>query len=284
MSTQASTNFITSFDAMVKAAYQAAGTLRDAVRVKTGVKGSSHKFFIIGQGVATERIPQTDITPMNITHGNVTATLKDYSAGEYSDVLDLEKLSYDEKQELARAVANAMGRRCDQIIIDALIAGANSTTVAATVQEGTGTSACGFNIKKLLEAQRLMNDANVPDDGNRYMAISALALQEALLDPKISSGDYSTIMAIQTGKLKEYAGFKFKIIGTRKEGGLPKESSARTNLAWHKDAIGLAIGHDMHTEINYIPEKTSWLTNGLFSAGAVVIDKDGVYKVMTKDA
>jgi len=283
MSIQASTNFITSFDAMVKAAYQAAGTLRDAVRVKTGVNGSSHKFFTLGQGVATERIPQSDITPMNISHANVTATLKDYSAGEYSDVLDLEKLPYDEKKELATAVANAMGRRMDQLIIDAMNIGANNKVVAATVQEGTGTSACGFNIKKLLEAQRLMNDANVPDDGNRYIAISAQALQDALLDPKITSADYSTLRGIQTGSITEFARFKFKIIGTRKEGGLPLASNTRTNFAWHKDAVGLAIGHDMHTEINYIPEKTSWLTNGLFSAGAVVIDNEGVYKVNTKE-
>lgn len=283
MSIQASNNFITSFDAMVKAAYQAAGTLRDAVRVKTGVNGSSHKFFKMGQGVATERIPQSDITPMNLSHANVTATLKDYSAGEYTDVLDLEKLSYDEKKEIAKAVANAMGRRMDQLIIDAMVAGANNKTVAATVQEGTGTSACGFNIKKLLEAQRLMNDANVPDDGERYIAISAQALQDALLDPKMTSADYSTLRGIQTGSIKEFASFKFKIIGTRKEGGLPLVSNTRTNLAWHKEAVGLAIGHDMHVEVNYIPTKTSWLTNGLFSAGATVIDNEGVYKVNTKE-
>ena len=283
MSISASTNFITSFDAMVKAAYQAAGALRNAVRVKTGVTGSSHKFFLIGQGVAQERVPQSDITPMGIKHSNVTAYLKDYNAGEYSDVLDLEKLSYDEKKALATAVANAMGRRSDQLILDVMNSGANSTTIAATVQEGSGTSACGFNIAKLLAAKALMDDNNVPDDGERYMAISANALKDALLDPKISSTDYSTIMAIQTGKLREFAGFKFIVLGKRKEGGLPLSNNTRTNFAWHKEAVGLAIGHDMHTEVNYIPEKTSWLTNGLFSAGAAVIDNEGVYKVLTKE-
>lgn len=283
MSIQASTNFITSFDAMVKAAYQGAGCLRDAVRVKNGVNGSSHKFFKMGQGVATERVPQTDIVPMNISHGNVSAVLKDYTAGEYSDVLDLEKLSYDEKKDLAQAVAKAMGRRMDQIIIDAMNSGANSKEVAATVQEGEGTNACGFNIKKLLTTKTFMDDKNVPDDGERYMLISAQALQDALLDPKISSGDYSKILAIQDGTLKQYAGFKFIVIGSRKEGGLPLASNTRTNFAWHKQAVGLAVGHDMHVEVNYIPEKTSWLTNGLFSAGAAVIDDEGVFKVKTKE-
>lgn len=283
MSTQASTNFITSFDAMVKAAYQGTGCLRNAVRVKTGVKGSSHKFFKMGQGVATERIPQSDITPMNISHGNASAVLKDYTAGEYSDVSDLEKLSYDERKELAQIVANAMGRRMDQMIIDAMNEGANSSEIAVGVQEGTGTTACGFNIKKLLATKTLMDDKNVPDDGERYNLLSAQSLQDALLDPKISSGDYSKLLAIQDGTLKQYAGFKFIVIGSRKEGGLPLSSGVRTNFAWHKQAVGLAIGHDMHTEVNYIPEKASWLTNGLFSAGAAVIDDEGVFKVKTKE-
>jgi len=36
-------------------------------------------------------------------------------------------------------------------------------------------------------------------------------------------------------------------------------------------STGMGIGHNFRTEINYIPEKTSWLVNGIFSAGAVVL-------------
>ena len=40
-------------------------------------------------------------------------------------------------------------------------------------------------------------------------------------------------------------------------------------------STGLAVGIDFRTEVNYIAEKTSWLANGLFSAGSVVIDANG---------
>jgi hypothetical protein len=35
----------------------------------------------------------------------------------------------------------------------------------------------------------------------------------------------------------------------------------------------------MRTEINYIPQKTSWLSNCLYKAGAVLREPQGVIKV-----
>ena len=48
-------------------------------------------------------------------------------------------------------------------------------------------------------------------------------------------------------------------------------------------AIGIAIGLNFRSEINYIPEKTSWLINGMYSAGSVGIDDEGIFEVLTND-
>jgi hypothetical protein len=45
----------------------------------------------------------------------------------------------------------------------------------------------------------------------------------------------------------------------------------------------MAVGLDMKTEINYIAEKTSWLTNGIMKAGAVSIDTSGIVKVQATE-
>ena len=52
---------------------------------------------------------------------------------------------------------------------------------------------------------------------------------------------------------------------------------------YHKEAVGLAIGIEMKTSIDYIPERTSFLCNGMLKAGAVVRDADGIIKVEYKD-
>ncbi len=68
MAINLSTALVTLFDAEVKQAYQASAVLRPAVRVRSGVEGSTYKFPKIGKGVAQVRIPQTDVTPLNVTY------------------------------------------------------------------------------------------------------------------------------------------------------------------------------------------------------------------------
>jgi hypothetical protein len=65
---------------------------------------------------------------------------------------------------------------------------------------------------------------------------------------------------------------------------LPVASSERKLWAFHRDAIGYGEGIAPRTEINYIPEKTSWLVNAVFSAGAIAIDAEGIVEVQTTDS
>jgi hypothetical protein len=279
MSTDASANFIASFEAMVKHAYQGGMKLRGAVRVKTGVVGSTHRFNKMGKGIATPRVPQTDVVPMNIDHGNATATLTDWNAPEYSDKFDLSKLPFDERTELSSIVANAMGRRMDQIILDAMALSANSTQISEDLG-GTNTTA---NITKLRRASRLMNEYGVPTT-DRYIAHSPEFLEGLLSATEVTSSDYANVKALVNGQIDSFMGFKFIMIEDRVEGGVPLSSTIRNNFAFHKDAIGLAVGLDMRVENHYIAEKTSWLVNGLFSAGAVTIDTEGVFDLLTYEA
>ena len=86
MAINISNAFVTLFDAEVKQAYQGAAQLRDTVRLRSGASSNTVKFPKIGKGVATARIPQTDVTPLNVTYSQVTATMSDYNAAEYSDI------------------------------------------------------------------------------------------------------------------------------------------------------------------------------------------------------
>ena len=46
-----------------------------------------------------------------------------------------------------------------------------------------------------------------------------------------------------------------------------------------KDAVGLAVGIDMKTDIDWIADRTAWLCNGMMKAGSVVRDEGGLVKV-----
>jgi len=49
--------------------------------------------------------------------------------------------------------------------------------------------------------------------------------------------------------------------------------------AYSKEAIGLAVGIDMKTSIDYVPQKTSFLCNGMLKAGAAVRDTTGLVEI-----
>ncbi len=85
------------------------------------------------------------------------------------------------------------------------------------------------------------------------------------------------------GFVKEYLGINLVIVPQMTEGGLPYNSGTGeyTALAWHKMAVGFGVGANFRAEVNYVPVLTSWLANGVFSAGAVVIDDRGTMGVNT---
>ena len=268
-----SSAFVQLFDAEVKQAYQSSRALAGLTRERTNVEGNQVKFPKIGKGTATVRVPQTDVTPLNVTYSQITATMSDYIAAEYSDIFSQQKVNFDERRELVQVVGNAIGRRMDQLVIDALNASATTLTVATTIG-GAGTN---MNIEKLIEAKKLLDANNVPSEG-RCMIIHANNLAGMLGETEITSADFATVKALVSGEVDTFMGFKFVTLGDRDEGGLPIPST-RTCFAFHKDAMGMGIGMNQKSEINYVPEKTSFLVSSMFSAGAVAIDDEGIVKI-----
>ena len=187
-------------------------------------------------------------------------------------------MNFDERQELVQVVGKAVARRADQLVINAL-AGAG---VAAANQVGTniGGSGSNLNIEKLIAAKKTLDTQNVPME-DRFMLVHAANLAGLLAETEVTSSDFNTVKALVQGQLDTFLGFKIITIGDRDEGGLVGGGSGQTRKvwAWHKSAVGMAEGMGIKSEINYIPEKTSWLVASMFSAGAVAIDNTGVVEI-----
>ena len=109
--------------------------------------------------------------------------------------------------------------------------------------------------------------------------MSAANRRSLLSDEQFISSRYTHNYAVESGQAAQFLGFRMIIIPAMIEGGLPKTGDINTVLAWHKWAVGMGIGKNFRTEINYIAQNTSWLINGIFSAGAVVVDNQGVMAI-----
>lgn len=284
MALNVSTAFVTLFDAEVRQAYQAARSLAGLTREKS-IEGSIAKFNVIGKGVATVRTPQADITPLNVTYTQVSATMVDYIASEYSDLFQQSHINFSERNELVQVVGNAIGRRMDQVAIDALVAEGSPGTVANTIgEDGTAGSASDMNTGKVRAAKKVLDAANVPP-ADRVLLIHANNLASLLAQTSATSSDFNSVKALVSGELDTWLGMRVVTVGDRDEGGLPKDgSNDRSCFAFHKESVGMGISMNQRSEVNYIPEKTSWLVSSMFGAGAISIQGSGIVKITCREA
>ena len=258
--------FIKQFETEVHLAYQRMGSkLRNTVR-SSNVTGSVARFQKIGKGAANTKARNGDVTAMELVHTNVEATMADFYAPEYIDKLDELKININERQAVAQSAAAALGRKTDEILITAMDAGANATQIADTG---------GALVKDdLLTLFSTFGAADIPEDGQRYLAMSPAGFADLFSINEFASSDYVGPQNLPFAggmTMKEFLGFK--IFSTSAVAG-------GKNFAYHTTAVGLGINADVQTEINYIAEKVSHLTTSMMSMGAVVIDDDGVYEVL----
>ena len=257
------------FDSLVKHAYAGMGLLKPSVTVRNNVIGETYKFRKMGKGLANQKSTSDLVTPMDVTHEVQTATMQNWNAPEYTDIFDQAEVNFDEKQELASTIAGALSRREDQLIIDVMDA-ASPTTIAS------GTAA--LTMDKVIEAQTTLRKQNVPNT-DLHAAIDGDGLKGLLKDTEATSSDFQTVKALVSGDLNTLCGFEIHVVGSRTEGGLTIATNTVNSYFYHKEAVGLAIGIEMKTSIDYIPERTSFLCNGMLKAGAVVRDVDGIVQV-----
>jgi hypothetical protein len=271
MSKTLSSVAVTEFDSMVKHAYQGSSLLRPAVTVRNNVVGDTYKFRNMGKGLANQKSTSDLVTPMDVSHSFATATLSNWNAPEYTDMFDAAEVNFDEKQELASTIANSLGRRCDQLVIDAMDAEA---TYAATVVAG-GTN---LTTAKVIDAQVALRRQGVPNS-ELFAVVNAGGLDGLLNQEEVTSSDYANVKALVNGDVDTFGGFKFIVVEDRAEGGLTVAANIVDSYFFHRSAVGLAIGIDMKTSVDWIADRTSWLCNGALKAGAVSRDGLGIVKV-----
>lgn len=277
MSQNISNLWIEYFDAQVKTKYQNEGfRLRGTTRTRTGVVGDTVHFPVYSGAVASPRIYRSDITPMSPTTQSVSVSMQDWVAGDYTDVFEQQKVNFDEVSELAKIANMAIGRQNDQMIINAAALSGTSNTIP--------DGGDNLTFEKVLQAGMYLNENGVPEE-DRYLLLSASAQMSLLQSDRITNQFYVNNMVLQRGTLHRQSllGFTFIVIPdfvyAGQTYGLPKVGDIRTCLAYHEQALGYAEGIAPRTEVNYIPQKTSWLAAVLLSANAVAIDATGIVTI-----
>ena len=269
MATSITNAFITQFEAEVHMAYQRMGSkLKNLVRTVNGVNGNTVKFQKVAKGSANTKARHAEVVAMDLAHSNVSATLTDYYAADYVDKLDELKVNIDERQVVANSAAYALGRKTDSVITSIM----ENATALANNSSGTGT---GMNLGKAQAMMELFNTNDVPDDQQRYWVVGPKQWSDLINLDQFSRVEYvgeSELPYAGGMTAKRWLGFLWFVHSGLETSG----STDRHTVAFHKSAIGMGIGSDVKTEVNYIPEKVSHLITSMLSIGGVLIDSDGI--------
>ena len=269
MATSITNAFITQFEAEVHMAYQRMGSkLKNLVRQVNGVNGNTVKFQKVAKGSANTKARHAEVVAMDLSHSNVSATLTDYYAADYVDKLDELKVNIDERQVVAQSAAYALGRKTDSVITEIM----ENATALANNSSGTGT---GMNLGKAQAMMELFNTNDVPDDQQRYWVVGPKQWSDL-----INLDQFSRVEYVGEGELpyaggmtaKRWLGFLWFVHSGLETSG----STDRHTVAFHKSSLGLGVGTDVKTEVNYIPEKVSHLITSMLSIGSTLIDTDGI--------
>ena len=283
MSTSITTSFITSYEAKVHEVFQRKGSyLKDAVRVKDNVIGSTAVFQKIGTGTATTKARHGTITPMNQAHTAPSCTLADFYAGDWVDKLDEAKVNIQERDAIASGGAMALGRKVDDQITTIL------DTTTQTVITLTVTSKAAITATAIEFAEAAW-DNDVPNDGEVYAVVTSRFWSQLMTTDQFQRSEYvgadgmafKSGPAVGKGKWKDWMGIKWKM-----QTGLPGAGTATAKcFIWHKTAIGYAVAQSagnvagreaVAADITWHGDRAAHFVNHMMSGQAVLIDDTGV--------
>ncbi|MDQ7836784.1 MAG: phage capsid protein [Humidesulfovibrio sp.] len=271
MSTSITNSFIAMYVADVHEAYQQRGSkLRNTVRLKTNITGATAVFQKNGKGAAGKKTRHGNVPLMNVDHSTVTATLEDWYGADYVDKLDELKSNTDERLVVANAGAYALGRKIDELILAKL-----DQTANVVAEDGKGLTKA-----KILEAFAQLNSRDVPDDGSRFAVVGAHQWNELLDISEFKSADFAgdRYPWLKGTESRTWLGITWMF-----HTGLPLVSGTRKCFLYHRNAVGLAEGQDVKVFTDWVPEKAAHLVDHLLSAGACLIDEDGVVEIDCDD-
>ena len=264
--------FIKQFEADVHLAYQQMGTkLRSTIRSKSGVVGMSTTFQKVGKGIASTKSRHGIVPVMNLNHTPVECTLQDYYAGDWVDALDELKTNVDERRVVASAGAYALGRKTDELIIEAM----NNAT------QYVGDYSTGLTKALIMAAVEKLNENDVPDDGRRFAVVGVHQWNELMGMNEFVSADYvgGATPLVDGCESRKWLGINWILCN-----GLPlANTDDRDCFIYHASSIGHACGQEVKTDITWHGERASHFISNSMSQGAVLIDAEGIVRIKCDD-
>lgn len=260
MSFQVDTALVQAYRANIDIKFQQSGSrLRPCVRNER--QAAEYEFYDrIGPTDAVEVTSRHADTPLISTpHDRRRVGLRDFDWADMIDNKDKLRMLADPTSSYVTNAVMAMGRKMDDILIEAAVGTAytgktGSTTVtfasaseiAVDYVESGSTANSNLTIGKLRRARYLLDKAEATTEGQSdlFIVVDPSQIQSLLRTTEVTNSDYNTIKALVAGEIDTYMGFKFI-----KSNRLTVASNVRSCLAFERQGLLLATGMEVRVDV-----------------------------------
>lgn len=282
MSDQITTAFVQQYKGTLYNLVQQKGSrLREAVTVEA-VNGEFGYFDQIGATAAIERTSRHSDSPLvNTPHSRRQVYMRDFEWGDLIDNPDKVRLLVDPSSTYLQSAMWALGRKIDDILIEAALGTAKTgktggTPVSLPAGQKVAHQSTGLNVAKLVQVKELLDKNDVDPDDPRFILVTAKQISNLLGATEVTSSDYNTVKALAQGEIDTFLGFKF--IRTQR---LTKDgNNNRQAIAWTKSGMLLALGADVKGRVIERPDKSfSVYAYASLSCGATRMEEEKVVEI-----
>lgn len=246
--------------------------LRGCVTVK-GVASADRYSFIVPQvaTAAVERGANGQIPIASYGQDAVTCQLKEYAKIIEIRNFNVYSSSVPQRENMQQQCVTAINQKTDELLLSEFQTATNNTGAATTA-----------SLSWLLTAVKILDANDVPDDGERYGALTPAAWGQLMKVDQFTNSRYvSDQPFMKYMPMREWMGVKwFKFTGLPNMG----LSTAKCYL-WHKAAIGHALNQgEMQVAIGRDEKQdTSWSRVSAYM-GAKLLLNNGIVEMAHNDA
>jgi hypothetical protein len=245
----------------------------------------------IGAVEAVEILDRHADTQLTDTpHAARWAFPRDWGTADMVDKQDLIRMLTDPRSAYAINQANALGRKIDDLIIDAFFTdtakiGENGSTSVTYANDGGNTvDSSGTNamtVDKLREAKKLlMADEVDVDNETLWCAITAQQHDDLLSQTQAINLDYQTRPVLMEGKITAFMGFNF----IHTERLTLDANSDRLCPAWAQSGMVLGQWDGIESNVDRIPLKwNNWLVQSRGTWGATRTEGEKIVKIICEE-
>jgi hypothetical protein len=254
MSNQIETSFIQGFKQGIDLLSQQRGSkLQNAVRNEMQSSKQDHYDQISRTSVVQRTTRHSDTPLVNTPHSRRNVTLNDYEWADLIDRQDRLRLLNDPGNAYSTNAAYAMGRKKDELILDAFtktqttgeLADGGAAPAVVTIFGASTGNQPPLTVENLINARTHLL-AEDDTDEEMFVALTAYQIAQLMDDNRVSSADYNTVRALVAGQIDTFLGFKFiqvaNTVNPVTDGTAGADNSSRPVYFWKRSGILLATG------------------------------------------